>query len=347
MNERLIPGLDMSWIDSLPIDWSIPVSRYIKRCIAHLEESTVVGYNKSLKPMIRWFIDRGISLEEFSTEHMDEYLSYRRTVICRATGRPISDTTRRSETLVMKIFLRYARREGFLKKNPLSDYDLPKASRPVKVYPHAEEVAQLLGRIPDYYNPAHNANARFLDEHRRRFLAVRNQAIIALLIETGGRITETLTLKLEDYDKKHGTITFPDTKGDDPRTLPVDSVLLQYLAPWLAIRRRMDTDLDYLFCTEQGGLISSGPFSKLFTRLRKFAGLERRITSHAMRRYNVTSHSHVNPEHARRYAGHKDMKTTQGYTGNDPEQMRKTHELAAPLRSVSGKQVSKPRKRAY
>lgn len=344
INRTYGPSLD--WLHDIPGDWADPVRAYLKRSFSRLEESTTKFYIEMLRPMVRWFVAAGVSFSEFSASDMDDYMAYRKVHKNPITSRPVTDRTRRSEAFAMKGFMRYALREGYLARNPLANYDLPKASKPVKVYPYADEVGVLLESIRDRYNVSTNPDVRFLDEKKREFLKARNRAIIAVLVETGCRISEALALTTQDYDKKNGTIIFQDTKGDDPRTVPVESVLLDYLGPWLMVRRRLGIGGDHLFCTEQGTPMQQSHFSKFMREQVAFAGL-RRITFHALRRYNTTCHSKINLDHARIVAGHKDIATTQLYLGSDLEQIRRTHEVAAPLRSVSAKKQNKPRKRCY
>ncbi|MFC1905839.1 tyrosine-type recombinase/integrase [Chloroflexota bacterium] len=75
--------------------------------------------------------------------------------------------------------------------NPWSDIDIPRVPVPLLKAPSPEDVKELFA---------------YLDSHEPPELALRNKAIIALFVESGLRLFELSSIKLEDIDWSERTI---------------------------------------------------------------------------------------------------------------------------------------------
>ena len=112
----------------------------------------------------------------------------------------------------------------------------------------------------------------------------RNRALLLLLHRSGLRISEALDLLPSDIEGdqvhvRHG-------KGDHSRSATIDG--LPTFAPllnlWLDVRKSRGLNGKHpIFCTLQGGWVDSSYVRAMVARLRKRAGIEKRVHLHGFR----------------------------------------------------------------
>jgi integrase/recombinase XerD len=166
--------------------------------------------------------------------------------------------------------------------------------------------------------------------------------------DTACRIGEALSLRVDDFDAKQGQILIRQSKGREPRVLPMSADAVQAVEAWLRVRDRVMRDTDpgadpgYLFISEFGTKIEESKFLKNLKVYVRFAKLPDTITLHGLRRYSLNKLAKHNLLAAQQIAGHKDAKTTLIYTKLDPEFLRGVH---AEVSVVQGVLQSKREKR--
>jgi site-specific recombinase XerD len=134
------------------------------------------------------------------------------------------------------------------------------------------------------------------DDHVRRLLAAcsntfegqRNKALVALLADSGLRISEALRLRIEDVSFPTRTFTVRGGKGGKDSTAFFGAETAQHLRRWLQARRDAMLE-DYLFSNQEGRPLSRFRGTQIVHRLSVRAGLSRRIGPHALRHYAATS----------------------------------------------------------
>lgn len=228
----------------------------------------------------------------------------------------------------MKNFLKFCFKEEYIASNPLVDYQSPKAAKPYVKMPADDEIRIILKAIEAKHKLGENPNSRFSNAKTQRFLARRDLAIVSGLVGTAARIGEILGMKLGDYDKARKQIVFRETKGNEPRTVPIEDVWIETVDAWLRVRGGIESD--YLFVTLYGEQIDVRCFSRQFQRYCKYADVED-VTLHSLRHYALTTIAKSDLWVASLIAGHKDLRVTRGYLHNDPDHVRKAHAEAAPL----------------
>lgn len=120
---------------------------------------------------------------------------------------------------------------------------------------------------------------------KRAPTGVRNRALIALLWRTGLRISEALALRPSDIDAERGMVRVANGKGGKHRTVAAGEEALALVGAWAAARAALDgvTGRQPLFCTLQGGRLSSRYVRTAMRRIARKAGVERRVHPHAFR----------------------------------------------------------------
>lgn len=123
---------------------------------------------------------------------------------------------------------------------------------------------------------------------RRAPTGIRNRALLAVLYTTGLRISEALALRPKDVDTTAGTLTVLHGKGDKRRVVGVPDEALVLLERWMDTRRKHEINgKNPVFCTLQGGPVSSAYIRTLLPRLARKAGIDKRVHAHGLR------HSHA------------------------------------------------------
>jgi site-specific recombinase XerD len=154
--------------------------------------------------------------------------------------------------------------------------------------------------------------------------AVRNRALIALMLDTGVRRSEVAGIELADIDFNDQLILVRG-KGKKERRVPYSTGVAELLDRWLSIR---GNDPGSLFWLNSNGIYS------LFQRIRKETGLP--IHPHQLRhqaasylvRNNADLHS------VKRILGHASVTTTERYVTQDYADLRAKHAASSPFESI-------------
>lgn len=125
---------------------------------------------------------------------------------------------------------------------------------------------------------------------KRAPTGIRNRALITVLYRTGARIAEALSLLPKDVDMETGEVRILRGKGHKQRIANIDPGAMLILEKWiekrpkeLKARRVKDPQGVPIFCTMQGKPMSDDHVRNLLRKLRRKAGIKRRIHPHGFR----------------------------------------------------------------
>jgi site-specific recombinase XerD len=152
---------------------------------------------------------------------------------------------------------------------------------------------------------------------------LRNRVMLELMYRAGLRVGEVCALKPRDVDVKAGTIRVWDGKGGDG-TAYFDAESLKILLDrWKDVRRTLPKG-DYLFCTLQGGRVSTRYMQQMTQRMLKRAKVATRCTPHTLRHTFATElrEESFDLREVQELLRHKDISTTQIYAHVRDEQLR-------------------------
>ncbi len=165
-------------------------------------------------------------------------------------------------------FFAWCAEAGLLDRNPMAGLKMkqPKTLPPV---PEDDAVVKLLKARPD------------TREGRR------NRALVALLADSGLRISEALRVRIEEINFVDRTIRVHG-KGQKEAVAFFGAEAAHYIRQWLT--KRPDAHLeDFLFIGRTGRPLSRRYGLTILHRLSKRAGLARLISLNHLRHYAVTS----------------------------------------------------------
>lgn len=212
--------------------------------------------------------------------------------------------------VVLKSFLKFCRHVLKLNVMDPGDITLPNRGKPHVVALTNAEVETLLSNIDP-----------------NTFSGARLRALIELLLATGLRISEALSLNRDLIDSGLSEAEIVG-KGGKIRTVFLNKRCLFWLAHYLS--KRFD-DSEALFVTTgfPARRLARSDISRLFINLRCRAEMKKKVTPHILRHTfctNLLNHG-ADVTFIRDLAGHQDIQTTaKYYLGVNKEQLRNVAE---------------------
>jgi len=162
----------------------------------------------------------------------------------------------------------WATREGLVERNIVRDAIPPKPEqREIVPFTKTDVKAMLSAcdRSQAYVRPG----KRKCDHERPT--ALRDKAIVILLVDTGIRASELCNLRIEDLDQRNHNITVMG-KGSKERVIPISSRTSQFLWRYLAMRDKT-RPRDPLFVTNTGRPLDRNNLSRLVRLMGERAGV--------------------------------------------------------------------------
>ena len=214
----------------------------------------------------------------------------------------------------LRSFFKYLQREGIVENNPVTGISAPKSE---KKLPHTLDVDQI---------------NKLLDINNNDPLAVRDQTIMELMYSSGLRLSELVSLDINDVDLGDGTARITG-KGNKTRIVPVGNQACKAVRKWL--KQRPDLTGHYekaLFVGKTGKRLSQRAIQK---RVRDWAvkqGIDGNVHPH-MLRHSFASHmleSSGDLRAVQEMLGHADISTTQIYTHLDFKHLAQVYDKAHP-----------------
>lgn len=199
--------------------------------------------------------------------------------------------TRRKKISALKMFFKYLKSIEKIKANLIDDLDSIKVSRKIPKYFEIEECKNII-------NSMHDRNK------------VRNETIILLFLNTGMRLSELVSLNIQDIGKNSLTIT---GKGDKERPIYLSLQIQDQLQKYLKERPEIKTNA--LFVSERGNRIDKGTVQQMIKTTLYNAGLQGK--THKLRHTFATllyQSGKVDLRQLQEMLGHSDISTTTIYT---------------------------------
>lgn len=267
---------------------------------------TIRAYLSDVRLFGDWFEQtNGIELtpQRVTPTDLREYRSY----LQATKGYKASTVVRKLASI--STWMQFHVSEGDITGNPASGIRWPKLERNLapkglsrqeeyallRAADEAVQLAQAKGLIPSYR------------------LAVRNRALVILMLNTGLRVQESCDLRMKDISIKSrsGNITVW-RKGFAEQQLPLNNPAQKALSEWLEVRPELD--INYVFVGQRGNPFTASAFRDALGDLASSAKIEN-CTPHTLR--HTFAHRIVKERDIRTAAvlmGHKDINTTLIYT---------------------------------
>lgn len=278
--------------------------------VKNTSENTEVSYARDLKKMNQYLLTLGIhDASEVTATSLNSYVLF-----LEKEGRKPATISRSIAS--MKAFYHYMEKECRVAQDPSERLKAPKIEKKLPAILTPEEVTRLLEQLGGT-SPKE----------------LRDRAMLELLYATGIRVSELISLKLQDVNLKMEYLTCSDSHKE--RIIPFGSIARDALGRYLKEGRPKlvgDDSEQWLFTNCSGQPMSRQGFWKLIKAYGKKAGIETEITPH-MLRHSFAAHMIGNGadlKSVQEMLGHSDISTTQVYAQMEQRKMREVYMKAHP-----------------
>ena len=212
----------------------------------------------------------------------------------------------------VKMFYNFLTQDHYIKNNPTLNIETPKREAKLPQILNIGEIDLLL-QAPDKNTP----------------LGLRDSAFLELLYATGLRVSEIVSLSLNDINLEAGYL-IAYGKGSKERVIPIGEVSQNVIREYLKTSRPIllnNKQSPYLFITRSGKPITRQGFWKIIKKYSLAAGIKKNITPHTLR-HSFASHlleRGADLRSVQMMLGHVDISTTQIYTHVTTERLKKIH----------------------
>jgi integrase/recombinase XerD len=276
-----------------------------------LSKNTLVSYKRDLLPFLKFLENSEIKvLRDVNRQHIMTYL-----LGLKEEGKATSTISRCMASI--RAFFQYLLRDSKIQSDPTVHLETPRVERRLPKVLSISEVDLLL--------QAPQVSTAF---------GQRDSAMLELLYATGIRVSEMVSLNLDDVHLQMGFIKCMG-KGSKERIIPLGGVAIKAVEQYLQFGRgplSKKKRTTALFLNHHGNAISRQGFWKIIKKYTKEAGIQKEITPHTLR-HSFATHLLENGADLRsvqEMLGHADISTTQIYTHVTKTRLRDVYAKSHP-----------------
>ena len=275
----------------------------------YLSKYTRDAYHRDLNYLQNYCIKKNIKKwSNLKSQQLRDFISDRHR-------KGISGRTLQRNLSSIRTFYRYLCKIDVVSINPAEGIITPKSARKLPKLLDVDQTFQLLG----------------IKEND--VLAIRDKAIIELIYSSGLRLTEVISLNINDIDFIDRVLTVIG-KGKKARNLPIGKFAIQAIDDWLKSRQQLvkNNKERALFISNRGSRISPRSVQERIKRWAVKQGLSGNVHPH-MLRHSFASHileSSGDLRAVQELLGHADISTTQVYTHLDFQHLAQVYDKTHP-----------------
>lgn len=274
-----------------------------------MSENTVVSYRRDLKGMLSYFEKQGIeSLEKVTSTNINSYILF-----LEKNGKSPASISRSISS--MRAYFRYLLIHGVIKGEPTEKITMPKVEKKVPSVITA-------GQIEDIIKAANGSDPK----------SIRDRAMLELLYATGMRVSELISLNVDDINLQLNYVICRNAKKE--RVIPFGNKAKQSLSKYLSKARPVliqDNNM-FLFVNCFGKQMSRQGFWKIIKEYANKAGIKEEISPHTIR-HSFGAHligNGADVKSVQQMMGHVDIASTEVYRRMESENLRSVYEKAHP-----------------
>ncbi|MFC4767246.1 site-specific tyrosine recombinase XerD [Effusibacillus consociatus] len=260
-----------------------------------LSQNTLESYQRDLIAYTEFLKHSGVAdINQTRRANIIAYLAQ-----LQKLGRATSTISRNLAST--RAFYNFLLRDGLIDGDPTSNLESPKIEKRLPQVLSVKDVEALLDS-PDLTTGT----------------GIRDKAMLELLYASGIRVTELVSLNVEDINLNMGFLKCYG-KGAKERIIPLGAIALKMLNEYLNRSRNKlvrDPSEVSLFVNHHGQRLTRQGFWKIIKKYAKAANIKKEITPHTLR-HSFATHLLENGADLRsvqEMLGHADISTTQIYT---------------------------------
>ncbi len=293
------------------------IKLFIDHCTyeRRLNAKTIKAYTIDLTQWKSFVIGESevYEVELVTKEHIKKYVE---SLSSRSTS------TIRRKVASLKAYFNYLEFEEILIVNPV---------RKVKLrFKQDRKLPNVLttGELASILTVAHTAVNKAAYESGAYKVALRNLAILELMISTGIRVSEVSAIRRLDVNPSYSTVKIRG-KGSKERLIPITNVHVQHI---LRRHARNEKQSMYLFENRMGKAMSTQSIRFMIQRYGRLARLARKVNPHDLRHSFATImlEQQVDTRYIQQLLGHSSILTTQIYTSVSERMKSRALELGNP-----------------
>ena len=271
--------------------------------------NTLQSYRRDLKQFEKYIEDNGENYVEITDDGIREYIEHMQEI-----GKKPSTISRGLASI--RSFYQYEAKNKVVEKDPTEGIQSPKIEKRVPSVLTSSEVALLLDQPKDV-----------------DLKGTRDKAMLEFAYATGMRVTEIISLNIEDVNLETGYATCRNGKKE--RTVPMGNMSLKALKEYvLEARPTMirDDNEKALFVNVNGQRLTRQGFWKIIKYYKDQAHIDKDITPHVLR-HSFATHLLQNGadlKSIQMMLGHSDILSTQIYMQFQDESLKNVYKKAHP-----------------
>ena len=274
-----------------------------------LSSNTVRSYSLDLKKLFYFFRRKKIAWLKTGEDDLIQFIHQqsRANLSSRSLARLVSS---------IRSFYRFLVLDGLIAKSPATELSTPKTWLDLPKFLTEQEVDKLLGQ-----------------PKKKTRKGRRDKAMLELLYATGLRVSELVSLKLEDLNLPKGYVLCRG-KGGKERIVPFGQSAQEALGEYLRTTRPrlLKKDDPSLFLSSWGKALTRQAFWKILKDYGRQADLGNKISPHVLR-HSFATHlleRGADLRSVQLMLGHSQITTTQIYTHVTRTHLRKVYDKYHP-----------------
>ena len=258
-----------------------------------VSNNTLQSYKRDLKQFSEYLDEKDIKYNKVTEQNIKEYLEY----LAEEEEKKPSTISRTIASI--RAFYQYEVKNKKTMQNPTENIQSPKIEKRKPCILTSQEVELLLEQPKD------------ID-----LKGTRDKAMLEFAYATGMRVTEIISLNIEDVNLKDGTVMCKN--GSRTRTIPLGKMSLNALKEYIEEARNIlvKTDKEQaLFVNLNGRRLTRQGFWKIIKFYQEQANITKDITPHTLR-HSFATHLLQNGadlKSIQMMLGHSDISSTQVY----------------------------------
>ncbi len=278
--------------------------------------NTISSYGRDLNEFYQYLVQHqneavnnsGLLLERINPLMIRSYLS----LLFQKNGA----TSIARKLSALRSMFKYYVKKGTIDQNPAKVINSPKLPKKLPKFLNVDEINALL--------EAKLVGCKY---------AHRDKAILELLYSSGLRVSELVSLDIDQINLDDGLIKIHG-KGNKERIVPIGQKASVSLEQHLTNRNKIRSirDTDAVFLNKNGTRLTVRSVQRLVARMTQEIGLSKSATPH-MIRHSFATHmlgSGADLRSIQELLGHKSLSTTQRYTHVGVEELSKVYDKTHP-----------------
>ena len=274
-----------------------------------LSDNTLQSYKRDLKQFKRYIEACEINYNHVKEEDIKDYIKE-----LQEEGKKASSISRCIASI--RSFYQFVLKRKKIKVDPTANIQSPKIEKRVPSVLTSKEVELLLDQPKDV-----------------DLKGTRDKAMLEFAYATGMRVTEIISLNIDDVNLEEGYVTCKT--GNKQRTIPLGTMSLNALKEYVDDARDVlikNDDEKALFVNVNGGRLTRQGFWKIIKYYKEQAHIEKDITPHVLR-HSFATHLLQNGadlKSIQTMLGHSDILSTQVYMQFQDESLKNIYKKAHP-----------------